>query len=374
MAAAAVLAGEVCVKSTKLGLKSKRYTSFSGRMRVKAGLQSAQEINGSKNSLKTGSLTVEDGFLSLVSVGINPMLLETSRQIKEEPAYAFDGGELVHGGLIFRQSFSIRSYEVGADKTCSMVTVMNHLQETSLNHARVTGVLHDGFGVTQEMSKRGLVWVVAKLQVVVERYPVWEDVVEIDSWVSSAGKHGMRREWYFRDARTGRAIASASSTLVMMNRHTRRLSKMPEEVKAEITPFFFERESIMPDDDKKLSKIDEEESTNVLTGLKARWTDLDCNQHVNNVKYIHWLLNSVPASIMESRVLVGLVMEYRKECQKGEEVRSLTTIEGHVDADADDDVECSHLLRLESGPELVRGRTTWRSRPLANSANTGEFA
>jgi fatty acyl-ACP thioesterase B len=47
------------------------------------------------------------------------------------------------------------------------------LQETALNHVRTAGLLGDGFGATPEMSKRNLIWVVSKIQLLVEQYPAW---------------------------------------------------------------------------------------------------------------------------------------------------------------------------------------------------------
>ena len=52
-------------------------------------------------------------------------------------------------------------------------TFVLHLQETALNHVKVSGLMGDGFGATQEMNRRNLIWVVAKMQVLVERYPAW---------------------------------------------------------------------------------------------------------------------------------------------------------------------------------------------------------
>ncbi|KAM0886774.1 hypothetical protein ACQ4PT_029484 [Festuca glaucescens] len=85
----------------------------------------------------------------------------------------FGFGRIIHDGFMFRQNFSIRSYEIGADRTASIETLMNHLQETALNHVKGAGLLGDGFGSTPEMSKRNLFWVVSQMQAIVERYPCW---------------------------------------------------------------------------------------------------------------------------------------------------------------------------------------------------------
>ncbi|CAH1426408.1 unnamed protein product [Lactuca virosa] len=45
-------------------------------------------------------------------------------------------------------------------------------KETSINHMKKTGFIHDGLR-SEEMSKHNLTWVVAKIQMVVDRYPKW---------------------------------------------------------------------------------------------------------------------------------------------------------------------------------------------------------
>lgn len=47
------------------------------------------------------------------------------------------------------------------------------VQETALNHVKNAGLLDEGFGATPEMSKKNLIWVVTKMQVLVEHYPKW---------------------------------------------------------------------------------------------------------------------------------------------------------------------------------------------------------
>ena len=49
----------------------------------------------------------------------------------------------------------------------------------------------------------------------------------------------------------------------MMDKHTRRLSKLPEEVRAEITPFFSERDAVLDDNGRKLPKFDDDSAAHV---------------------------------------------------------------------------------------------------------------
>lgn len=54
----------------------------------------------------------------------------------------------------------------------------------------------------------------------------------------------------------------------MMNEQTRRLSKMPEEVRAEISPWFIEKQAIKEDNPDKIVKLDSK-ATYVNSDLKV---------------------------------------------------------------------------------------------------------
>lgn len=266
---------------------------------------------------------------------------------------------------VIRQRFAIPSYEIGADQTASIETLMKYLQEISLNHASMAGLLADGFGRTFEMSKRGLIWAVTKIQIQVERFPCWGDVIEVESWIAESGKNGKRRDWLVRDCSTGQIITRATSVWVTMNKETRKLSKMPEEVREELRPVFVEwRPCVLDADIARVPKLDADEADYACRGLSPGWGDLDVNQHVNNVKYISWILDSVPVSLLETHQMAGMTLEYRKECGRDSVLNSLTNAaaQGSLEPWSPDSlVECHHLLQLDDGKaEILRGRTQWR--------------
>ncbi|GMH30717.1 hypothetical protein Nepgr_032560 [Nepenthes gracilis] len=233
-------------------------------------------------------------------------------------------GRNVRDSLVFRQKFSTNSYETGPHGTISIETMINHSQEAILNHLKSIGLLGDGFGSTPKMCKRNLIWVVAQLQVLVDRYPkcVW----------------------------------------VMMHKHTRKLSKIPDEVREELEPYYV---YAPPVDRRKLPKLGDSTAEYIRWGLTPRLSDLDVNQHVNNVKHIGWILESVPLQLMESNVLSGMTVEYKRECGMGNVLQSVTA--DSATSVIGDCIECQHSLRLDNGTELVRARTEWRPKHAKRS-------
>ncbi|EEE57469.1 hypothetical protein OsJ_07709 [Oryza sativa Japonica Group] len=314
-------------------------------MQVKAQAQTLPKVNGTKVNLKTVKPDMEETVphsapktfynqlpdWSMLLAAITTIFLAAEKQwtlLDWKPKKpdmlvdTFGFGRIIQDGMVFRQNFMIRSYEIGADRTASIETLMNHLQETALNHVRTAGLLGDGFGATPEMSKRNLIWVVSKIQLLVEQYPAWGDMVQVDTWVAAAGKNGMRRDWHVRDYNSGRTILRATSVWVMMHKKTRRLSKMPDE---------------------------------------PRWGDLDVNQHVNNVKYIGWILEvSAPISVLEKHELASMTLDYRKECGRDSVLQSLTTVSGECTSIGADKqasaIQCDHLVKAD----IVKAHTEWR--------------
>ncbi|KAF7152762.1 hypothetical protein RHSIM_Rhsim01G0090800 [Rhododendron simsii] len=361
------------------GIKSRSSTTRG--LKVKANAQASSKVNGTKVGVMEGLKSENEApphpqrtFInqlpdwSMLLAAITTIFLAAEKQWTmldwkpRRPDMLVDPFGLLQDGLVFRQNFSIRSYEIGADRTASIETLMNHLQETALNHVKSVGLLGDGFGSTPEMCKRNLIWVVNKMQVVVDRYPTWGDAVQVDTWVAPSGKNGVRRDWLVRDWKTGDILIRASSVWVMMNKETRKISKLPTEVREEIGSYFVDSPPLVDEESRKSPKLDESTADYIRTGLTPRWGDLDVNQHVNNVKYIGWILESAPLPILESHELSCITLEYRRECRRGSVVQSLTAVSGGSVGGLVDSghVECQHLLRLEDGGDIVKARTEWR--------------
>lgn len=334
----------------------------------------AKRTNHTKvNNVESSTLTSTSSHLDAPVSPVDLSLLHPHETHKETPLDVLGKGRFVKNKNVYRQIFVIRSYEVGFDKTASIETITNLFQETSLNHVSMLDFVgDDGMGTTNAMMQNRLIWIVTRMHIEMMRYPVWGDVVQIDSWVSSSGKNGMRRDFLVRDYNTGLTLGRATSNWAMMNQDTRRLSKMPEEVRTEISTQFVDR-SVMNEDDDAFKRIPLLDDSAPLqsTGLAPKLYDLDMNQHVNHVKYIDWMLESLPQSLLMSCELNRVTLEYRRECGSSDTLESLAQSDTRTlnldnsgpKLDADGPLGFTHLLRVSgSGAEVLRGRTQWKSK------------
>ncbi|KAI5082694.1 hypothetical protein GOP47_0003292 [Adiantum capillus-veneris] len=288
----------------------------------------------------------------------------------------------------YSEKFVIRCYEVGMNRTASIETIANLLQEVACNHAQSVGFSTDGFATTPSMRKRRLIWVTTRMHIEVEEYPVWGDIVEIETWCQGEGKAGTRRDWLISDVANSKLIGRATSTWVMMNQDSRRLSRITDDVREEYANHcpVLPRYAFPEENSSSLRKIPKlgDPAQHVRSGLMPRRGDLDMNQHVNNVTYIGWILESTPLSVLDTHQLHRITLDYRRECKHGDSVESLASLESCYEEGSRggesggfkaginglaqkpniavaDGVEFLHLLRIAgSNIEINRGRTVWK--------------
>lgn len=360
----------------------------SGRSSFSIGA-SLSQVSTEDRTAASGSATSQNGALLDRFLLHEEDLKDGSVACTEPGSIKLSANDLRLGGLdnvlhSYSEKFVIRCYEVGMNRTASIETIANLLQEVACNHAQSVGFSTDGFATTPSMRKRRLIWVTTRMHIEIEEYPVWGDVVKIETWCQGEGKAGTRRDWLITDVASGRLIGRVTSTWVMMNQDSRRLSRITDDVREEyanhcpVLPryaFPEENSSCL----RKIPKLDDP-AQHVRSGLMPRRGDLDMNQHVNNVTYIGWILESMPPSVLDKHQLHTITLDYRRECKHGDSVESLASLEscsgdgsggvrvGSINGSAQkpniavaDGIEFLHLLRLAGTDiEINRGRTVWK--------------
>ncbi|KAI7727089.1 hypothetical protein M8C21_001702, partial [Ambrosia artemisiifolia] len=289
-------------------------------------------------------------------------------------------GGLGEDGLSYKEKFVIRCYEVGINKTATIETIANLMQEVGGNHAQCLGYSTDGFSTTTAMRKMHLIWVSSRMHIEVYKYPAWSDVVEIETWVQADGMVRTRRDWIIKDCANGEIIGRATSKWVMMNEDTRKLQRVSDDVREEYLVYCPTTLRLaFPEENnnslKKIAKLEDPAEYSRL-GLVPRRSDLDMNKHVNNVTYIGWALESIPPEIIDTHELEAITLDYKRECQHDDIVDSLTSHEPISDSvitknnqlatnkkDGEYLTPFLHLLRSSTdGLEINRARTEWRKK------------
>ncbi len=102
----------------------------------------------------------------------------------------------------------------------------------------------------------------------------------------------------------------------------------------------------------KLHKLQPVRLTANIRSVQVTYGDLDRNEHVNNVRYIDWILNGLPLDYLKTHELKELEVNYLSEASYDDEI----LVGGEMK-------EASHffhsLIRKGDNTELCRARTAW---------------
>jgi medium-chain acyl-[acyl-carrier-protein] hydrolase len=244
---------------------------------------------------------------------------------------------------IWKEQFKVRAYEVGRDAALTMQFVCNYLQEIAGNHAYELGVAVD------HLLKNNITWILSRLHVQMVRYPYWRETVTIKTWPAQVDRLYAIRDFELFDGRE-RPVGKATSSWMLMDIKSRK----PIPITDSIQQIHLNSPGRAIDDVfEKLPVMQEAQNEKLF---HVRLSDLDVNQHVNNVNYIEWGLETVPEEIYKFYFLADMEITFRAESNFGDQVVSQS--ESHKVKDHQ--IFIHQLTREKDKRELARLRTHWK--------------
>ena len=206
----------------------------------------------------------------------------------------------------FSREFTVSSYDLNPKGQARLTTMANYFQEMAYHHANQLG-----FGY-EDMNERKTMWVLSRMRIRINRYPVWDDRVSVETW-----HRGMERLFGLRDFRLrnmdGKVLGEASSAWLILDSQTRRPIRPAEGVLSQN----METDSVF---EEKLDKIPAPEQMEELARRKAQFSDLDIVGHVNNVKYMEWCIDTLMADGSFNKEIRELEINFMHEALQGDTI------------------------------------------------------
>ncbi len=237
------------------------------------------------------------------------------------------------------ETYRIRITEVDAHSKLTIPALNGLLQEMAWRHSVVEKV-----SVHELSAQHNISWVLSRLKIWIDRLPNYDETVTVKTYIQGVDKYFYHRDFTVMDA-DGTEIIRANSVWGLMDIVKRRITSIPQWM-LDVTPIYagvkpVERVS------GKIKAITEAETER---RFDIRWHDIDSNQHVNNTKYVEWLLESVPTDILNDSVLSSIDMIFKNESVLGDKImtQSQAIEEGFI-----------HKILNQNGQELVTGETVW---------------
>ena len=191
---------------------------------------------------------------------------------------------------IWSEDFKIRAFMVDRHKEANLFTIQNLFQEAASNHAHFHQL---GY---MDMQVRGMAWVLNRLKIKIFESPKWMETVTVKTWVSQMQPFSHRHFQITRpltesDFALSSSLERQSSELILANAYSIWIpidisTKRPKRLSDDVLPLHqLAYNCEMPE------KLPHTEGGIFSAERSVHASDLDMLEHVNNVKYVEWILN-----------------------------------------------------------------------------------
>ena len=253
----------------------------------------------------------------------------------------------------WEDEYLVSFYEVDAKNRVFLPSLWKYLQETAWNHAHRIGI---GY---LDLARDDYFWVLSRLSIEMNEYPGWGDKIRVKTWLLESS-----RLFAFRDfsilKEDGKIIGGAKSAWVVLNLKTRKPQR--------IEPFLKDLNPL-PDQhgaETKLDKLPAPSHPGEETFFTVRYSDLDMHQHVNNARYIEWVLDSYSFEMNQTHHITTFEINFLAESNCGDKL----SIQSERQKDSTP-IFLHSIIRKEDNRELCRARVRWKRAEVTGKDSYG---
>lgn len=191
--------------------------------------------------------------------------------------------------------------DVGPDFKARLPVLGRMLQEAAVCHSEKVGK------GSQTMFDQGVIWVLSKLSLSIERLPLLDEELSVTTWHAGLRGFFARRDFTV-EAEAG-PVLSATSVWLYLDLNNKRAIKIPIEASEAYGP---ESDKALDEDLARWSP-DKSPQTDFVQSMNIRASDFDPLGHVNNTVYLD-LAHSIYASLtgkpaVPSRLRIAFLRE-----------------------------------------------------------------
>ncbi len=206
------------------------------------------------------------------------------------------------------EKFKIRANEIDFRHKITLPCLANLLQETAIHNVEAIGL------PMQVLLDKNLGWVMSRMHLKINEYPNGAEEIIVETCGHSFDKYYAYRDFRVYD-KNNHIICTATSSWLIFDLAKRQLISIPDFVRESVS-FCTEREPL-PFPKNKIPSL---QSIDYQTEFIVHWHDLDMNKHVNNVIYFQWVLDTLPADILNHFRVSEFDIMFRNECLLHEKV------------------------------------------------------
>lgn len=219
----------------------------------------------------------------------------------------------------FSRKYLVHYYEAGADRRLTIPALIQYFEDIAILHSTARGLDLDYY------EKNHCGWMLIKWDVTVNALPCFGDTVLVETRVHAMKSFMADREFRLC-AEDGTVLAEARSNWLLVDTVRRRPIRIPDD-QLEKFPATEEAKAFIAIGD--VPTFDVPEGA-VHRSVRASYSDIDTNGHVNNIRYIAWALDSLPEGYLQEKTPATVRVQYRRELTPGSAASVFTETEKEV--------------------------------------------
>jgi medium-chain acyl-[acyl-carrier-protein] hydrolase len=244
----------------------------------------------------------------------------------------------------FEKQFELRYFEMNKFGEAAATTILTLLEETAADHCyAINHSLYD-------LGAQNIGWVLLSGIMTMDRYPTYKEKITIRTWLSSYSLiKGVRENIIYDEKRN--VIGKAKGLWVFFDIKRRRPIQIFDSIKERWS--YCKDESINHDISKRIKAVDSAANSKAF---RVNRFDVDANQHVSNIKYLQWLIESVSEEIIDNYYLYSIDGRFIAEAQYGDTIVSFT------ERDISDNSFVHTIKNQKSDKVCATAKTFWKKR------------
>lgn len=210
----------------------------------------------------------------------------------------------------YRKRHEITYTEVNAEGKLDLVSSINLVQNMMTEYFE--NIKSDNIRLKKN---NNAIWVVTKTKIHFNKYPMWREPVQGQSYTTKIKPIRIQLETAFKNKQK-EVLFCTKQEACIIDLDTRKLRKIntvdyPENMTT--------KESIF---EKPYARLKEEFSEkDFIYNQKIYSSDIDFSKHTNNVSYVKYLVNTLPCSFFEKNTITDFEIHYISESREGQNLK-----------------------------------------------------
>ena len=218
--------------------------------------------------------------------------------------------KLIQNANCYEMQHQLTYYECTDSGHPSMSMLLSMMTMVSDAHSIFVGLDRTA------VDKSGGAWVIVGYEgQLAPHQPHFGDQVIIGTRALAYNQFFALREFWLSDLDHQQQYVHVKALFVMMDLKARRLMRIPAEL---ITPFASPLKKRLP----RLAKPEQQPTEYAARDYQVRYFDIDINHHVNNARYLDWMLDPLGPDFLRGHRPVAFRINYEAEVQEGATVES----------------------------------------------------